>query len=428
MKIAHFRADITPPIGHPLCAGWYPSATGIVDRLSANGVVLLPEGAAPVVLCALDWAELSNGEYDLWKERLAKAAGTTPDRVTVHCIHAHDAPWPDRDAQKILDENGAPGVIMQLPWCDQVIDAVAQAVEASAPRAQPVTEIRAGKARVDRIASNRRVMGPDGKVKGVRWTRCRDAEIRNAPEGLIDPFLKTISFWNGDKKIVSLHYYAVHPTSYDGTALVTTDFAGIARDRLSRQEGVPHIYFTECGGNITAGKYNDGVADNRERFTGRMFDAMVESEKNERRHQPASVKWKTVPVILPPRDDQPPEQMLALIRDPKSESKDKSRAAIILAYRRRCEAGRPILISALHLGPDIVSVHTPGESFIEYQLFAQELRPDAHVVVPSYGDCGPGYITMERSFAEGGYEPRDSFCSGQSEAIMKDAIRRVVVD
>jgi hypothetical protein len=426
MKISPFRADITPPIGHPLCAGWYPPAKGITDRLSANGVVLLPDDDAPIVLCALDWAEVSNGDYDVWTNRLAKAAGTTADRVTVHCIHAHDAPWPDRDAQKILDEHGAPEVIMQFPWCDQVVDGAAVAVAACISNAQPVTEIRTGRARVDRIASNRRVMGPDGKVKGVRWTRCREPEIRNAPEGLIDPFLKTISFWNGDKKIVAMHYYAVHPTSYDGTGLVTTDFAGIARERMIKQEGVPHIYFTECSGNITAGKYNDGIADNRELFTQRMFDAMVETSKQEHRYSPSFVKWKTAPVILPPRDDQSAAQMLELIRDPNGDPKVKSRAAIILAYRRRCEAGRSILITALHLGKDIISVHTPGESFIEYQLFAQKLRPAAHVVVPSYGDCGPGYVTMARSFEEGGYEPRDSFCSGQSELILKDAIRRVL--
>jgi hypothetical protein len=270
-------------------------------------------------------------------------------------------------------------------------------------------------------------MGADGKVKGVRWTRCRNAEVRAAPEGVIDPFLKTLSFWNENRKIVSLHYYAVHPTSYDGTGMVTPDFAGIARDRLAKQEGVPHVYFTECGGNVTAGKYNDGVADNRELFTRRIFDAMIESEKNPARRAPGRVQWRVEPVILPPRDDQPEEKMLELIKAPGTERKTCSRAALILAYRRRCRAGIPLLLSALHLGDAVVSLHTPGEAFIEYQLYAQHLRPDSFVVAPSYGDCGPGYITLARSFEEGGYEPCDSFCSGESEGIMREAIRRLVV-
>lgn len=426
MKISVFHADITPPLGHPLCAGWYPPVTSVDDPLLALGVVLFPDGDLPIVLCALDWAELSNGEYNVWKNALAEAASTKADRVTIHCIHAHDTPWPDYEAQRILDLHGYPGVIMDYLWCQQAISRVAQSVGACHAKAVPVTEIRSGKALVHEVASNRRVMGPDGKVKGVRWTACPDAELRAAPEGVIDPYLKTISFWNEEQKIVAMHYYAVHPTSYDGTGRATPDFVGLARNRRTKEEGVPHIYFTECAGNLTCGKYNDGVADNRELFTSRIHASMVASEGSFTHHTPAGVQWKTEAVILPPRDDQPENALRDEIKNPESSTKAKSRAALILAYRKRCEEGVPIEISALHLGPDIISVHTPGEAFIEFQLHAQSLRPDALVVCPSYGDCGPGYITLERSFAEGGYEPRDAFCSGASEAILREAIAAVV--
>ena len=63
---------------------------------------------------------------------------------------------------------------------------------------------------------------------------------------------------------------------------------------------------------------------------------------------------------------------------------------------------------------------------MEYQQFAQQQRPEAFVVVPSYGDCGPGYICLERSFEEGGYEPSDSFIAGHSETLLKDVIARVM--
>ena len=60
---ATFHCDITPPLGHPLCAGWYPPAVAIGDKLSAHGLILAGREEAPVVLCALDWAELSNHDY-----------------------------------------------------------------------------------------------------------------------------------------------------------------------------------------------------------------------------------------------------------------------------------------------------------------------------------------------------------------------------
>lgn len=423
MKLSHFRFDITPPIGHPLCAGWYPKAEGISEPLTANGIILFPENDLPVVLCALDWCELSNDEYDLWLQRLAAGAGTTPERVTVHCIHAHDSPWPDRGAQNILDEAGNHNVIMWRDWNDNVLANAENAARQAVPSAQAVTAVRSGKAKVHQVASNRRVKDENGNIH-VRWTRCRDAAVRAAPEGIIDPYLKTISFWNCGQKLVALHYYAVHPTSYDGTGRISTDFVGIARERMAAQEGIPHIYFTECAGNITAGKYNDGVADNRELFTQRIFDAMVEAQNNSREFHPGEIQWKIHPIILPARETE--KQLQDLINGENVIDKVKSRAAISLRFQQRGNSGIPINISALHLGNDIISVHLPGESFIEYQLYAQELSPKATVVVPSYADCGPGYIPLAASFAEGGYEPTDAFCNEECEEIMREAIKKVV--
>lgn len=54
-------------------------------------------------------------------------------------------------------------------------------------------------------------------------------------------------------------YYATHPQSYYGQGDVTCEFIGIARNaREKEMNGVPHIHFNGAGGNIAAGKYNDG--------------------------------------------------------------------------------------------------------------------------------------------------------------------------
>jgi hypothetical protein len=91
LRIATFTADITPPIGTPLCDGLVMPAKEIVDPLSARGVVLLTSGK-PIVLCAMDWVGIGNSGYDAFRMALAKAAGTSVDRVCVHCLHQHDAP------------------------------------------------------------------------------------------------------------------------------------------------------------------------------------------------------------------------------------------------------------------------------------------------------------------------------------------------
>jgi len=68
-----------------------------------------------------------------------------------------------------------------------------------------------------------------------------------------------------------------------------------------------------------------------------------------------------------------------------------------------------------------------GLAGVEYQLYAQGLLPEAWVAVASYGDLGPGYICLEHSFEEGGYEPMDAFCAPESEGALKRAIREVIL-
>src|SRR2546422_9942660 len=104
------------------------------------------------------------------------------------------------------------------------LERAAAAAQEALARLEPVTSVGAGQARVEQVASNRRVMGPDGKVRGVRYSACRDPELRAAPEGTIDPFVKSVGFWSGDRLLAALHYYATHPQSHYGKGGVSCDF------------------------------------------------------------------------------------------------------------------------------------------------------------------------------------------------------------
>ncbi|MSR65227.1 MAG: hypothetical protein EXS18_05535 [Verrucomicrobiae bacterium] len=428
LRITSFRADITPPIGHPMCAGWHPKpANKLVDNLFALGVVLVPEGQPPVVLCAIDWVEVSHADNKLWREKLGKAAGTTADRVAVQCVHTHEGPWPDREAQALVEKHDPNTKIMFLDFCDAAIERVAAAVKAAMASLKPVTHIGTGEAEVRMVASNRRILGPDGKVKAVRWTATKDPAVRAEPEGLIDPMLKTISFWNGDSKLAALHYYATHPNSYGGVGEITKDFAGLAREQRQAEEpGTAHIYFTACAGNVTAGKYNDGNPVNRPVLTQRIHQGLVDSEKKVERFLAERLEWRTVPVELPPREDFDEKQKISEIADLSRAGSERIKSAMHLAYLRQTARHDPTWLTSLHFGNGIVIVHLPGEPFIEYQLLAQHLRHDAFVAVAGYGDCSGGYICLERSYDEGGYEPTDAFVSRKSESLMVEAIGRLM--
>jgi hypothetical protein len=422
--IATFRVDVTPPIGHPLCAGWYSTALGIVDPLYAMGVILSGEDQ-PIVLCAIDWAEMSNLSHITWRRELALAAGTTPERVAVQCTHAHCTPWPDEEAQRLVAPYADVPQVMELGWCTGALSNVADAVKAAASKPMRLTHLGLGQAKVEQVASNRRILGADGKIKAIRWTKVSDPQVRAEPEGLIDPYLKTVSFWDDDRKIAALHYYAVHPTSYDTDRMVSSEFTGLARAQLNAEEpNVLHVYFTGCAGNITAGKYNDGAVANRPVLSDRIYRGMLESEKHIDRVAVSALEWRVEPVFLPPREDMNEPDLLACLADASRDPKVRNKAAIMLAGLRRQD--QPIPFTYLNFGDRAGILNLPSESFIEYQLFAQQQRPASFVAVAAYGDCGPGYICMERSFDEGGYEPTDAFVSGKSEPLMKAAIAKLL--
>src|SRR4051794_6546688 len=99
LRIGVFHVDVTPPLGTPLCDALCKPAKEVVDPLHARGVVLL-SAQQPIVLCAVDWVGVGNSGYDTFRAELARAAGTTRERVAVHCLHQHDAPGCDFQADE----------------------------------------------------------------------------------------------------------------------------------------------------------------------------------------------------------------------------------------------------------------------------------------------------------------------------------------
>jgi hypothetical protein len=425
VRVATFRVDVTPPVGAPLCGGLVKPVAGVSEPLLALGVVLLSDDK-PVVLCAIDWCEIRSADHVRWREQIAKAVGTTPERVAVHSLHQHNAPLADTAAHQILAGAESPPAVIDLAWAARALNAVATGIGDAVKSAQPLTHLTIGEGRVEQVASNRRILGDNGKIAAMRLSTAKDARLRELPEGVVDPMLKTISLWNEGKKIASLHYYATHPMSFYGDGIVTHDFVGIAREQRTREDGVPHIYFTGCGGNIAAGKYNDGSKEVRALLGGRIHAAMVESEKQTRRVPVQHIEWRVKNVLLTPDPEFTEERLMKVIANKTTTASLRISAAFRLSFARHCATGAAIPFTSLSFGGDVRLLHLPGESFIEYQLFAQQQSPGAFIATASYGDGGPGYIPLEKSFAEGGYEPTQACAVPESEKQMREVITELL--
>ena len=406
LRLAAFQIDATPPLGSPLCNGAVKHVREIVTPLTARGIVLLGAGS-PIVLCSFDWVGIANESHDAFRAALAEAVGTEPDRVTLHTLHLHDAPGSDFATERLLAENNLAGEYSNATFDREVMVRLAAAAKASLGKALPFTRVGFGSGKVERVASNRRILGPLGKVILQRQSAAAmNPAARDAPEGTVDPLVRLVAFWNEDKPIAVLTYYATHPMSYYGQGSVNWDFVGMARAmREAALPGVPHIHFDGAGGNVAAGKYNDGSKDNRPVLALRLADGMRaawDAQKKQELHA-ADIGWQVQPVSMPVRDTLNEEDLTGKICDSKLKLTDRLRAGRDLTFLRRTRAGHQIPLACLRPGSARV-LHMPGELFVEYQIAAQGMRPDDFVAMAAYGDYGPGYIGTAVAYGQGGYE------------------------
>lgn len=425
LRVAAFEAEVTPPVGHPLCGGWIRPLEAVDDPLLAKGVVLA-DGDERYVLCAVDWCLLQTDAFEVFRRRLARGAGVPESQVTVHTVHQHNAPIADARAERLLREVVGAPQHLDLAFLDQATGRLEAAVREACGRLEPFTHVGFGRARVREFASNRRVRLADGAIH-VRYSATKDPALQAAPEGLIDPWLRTVTFLDGTRPRVRLHYYATHPMSYYGDGRATSDTVGLARRALEREEGVPQVYFTGCGGNITAGKYNDGSPAARVALTERVLAAMRQAVAATETEPVQRLDWQITRVRFTPRSEREwsRERARSALDDPQATAQARLKAALDLAWLERLERNPHVEISRLTVGP-VTSLHLPGEAFIEYQLYAQSLRPGRFVAVAAYGEAGPGYICCDASLTEGGYEPTMSRVGPPSEFELKAGIARLL--
>jgi hypothetical protein len=425
-QVATFQFDVTPPTGHSLCGGLIKPVAEVRDGLQALGFVLLGAGS-PIVICALDWTGLCNTAHQHFREALASAAGTTADRVTVHCVHQHDAPLVCLDAQRFVATEGDMAPIFELEFFKTCLRRAQGAVETALRHAGPVSQIGCGQAKVSQVASNRRIARDEvGRVVAERRSFCCDQRLREMPEGLVDPWLKTVSFGNQDQPVVACHYYATHPQSFYGEGGVSSEFVGLARKRRRQEDpGCLHIYFTGCAGNVSAGKYNDGSAEACVQLTDRIYHAIVKSEEQLTWSPLEKVSWNTVELMPNTWETLFDPLLVEQLGNRYYQPGVRVRAAFMLAWKERLERNEPLVLSSLRAS-NIEILHLPGECFIEYQLRAQAGVPKKFVATAAYGDGGPWYIPVKEEYGKGGYELTSTFCGPGTDRMLTSGIQKLL--
>ena len=424
LRIATFQADVTPPLGVPLCHGYGKPAEKILDPLTARGVILMVS-EEPIVLCAVDWVGISNASHDTFRDSLAAAVGTVRDRVALHYVHQHNAPGIDSSTEEILAAHGLSGKMFDPDVGRKAITQVAEAAGEALKKPHRVTHLGYGLAKVEKVASTRRVLTPDGKLRFWRSSSGGTKKMKAAPEGLIDPYVRLLSLWDGEQPLVSMTYYACHPCAFYGRGGVSSEIMGVARTtRDATLPGVLNIHFNGAGGDIAVGKYNDNTPATRPRLAGRLEAGMKAAWETQKKVPvtAADVDWRVRSVRLPMNKSYDEARFLKIIDDTKVSTRQRVLTARKLAWLYLDRAARRTDIGCLRIGPAYV-LHMPGELFVEYQLAAQKMRPDGFVSMAAYSDQGPTYICTKIAYSQGGYEVGASRVAPEVEDVLMAAMR-----
>ena len=160
--------------------------------------------------------------------------------------------------------------------------------------------------------------------------------------------------------------------------------------------GLLHVHFTGAGGNIGAGKYNDGTPENRQILAQRLANGMAAAWIATARQpiRSTDVTWRTQAVVLPPAPHLDEKQLLTVLDDDNAHQyatrlrSDRPRLAPTLQESGRCP-------SQLSAPGEARILLLPGEAVVEYQLWAQQENPEEFVAVAAYGDYATGYICLE---------------------------------
>jgi hypothetical protein len=350
----------------------------------------------------------------------------------VHTVHNHDAVGVGDLAEEILAAHGLSGKMFHVASAKKAMERVAEAAGKAAGKPRQVTHLGYGLGKVEKVASTRRVLTPDGKlafIRGSKGTGPRNERGSAAPEGLIDPHVRLVSFWDDEKPLVAMSYYACHPCSYYGRGDISADFVGMARAaREAALPGVAQIYFSGAGGDITCGKYNDGSTKMRPILAARLERGMKLAWETQKRVPvtAADVDWRVAPVSLPVSRSLLDEKGIReTLENPDATLISRVLAAVKLAWIRRAKAGHKVEPSCLRIGPAYV-LHMPGELFVEYQLAAQKMRPNDFVCMAAYGDLGSLYVGTKIAYSQGGYEVSMSLVAPEVEDVLMSAMRELL--
>ncbi len=409
MKAGAARRDITPPVGMTIAPPERKSI-GVHGPLSASALFLDDQVGGAVAIFCFDLVGCSFETAEQVHQAVKNATGI--EHVLLNFSHTHSGRGldPRSDGSKTDDETA---------WNDSVHDAILDIVAEAKAAAVPVT-LLAGRATAQ-VGFNRRIMYEDGQVgMGVN------------KEGPVVPWVNVLAVKRQDTgQFVSvLLEHAAHPVIVpDTSSLTSADFPGSAVARINEElgDGAVVMFAQGCGANINAYPLRT-THENSDAAGRELGEAALQALASATPLAGNTLIFRETSVALPcqpypsmevwqqtvdnlasdwkrgTESGRPVDWITEEVYNATIEMLDKVRGFI---ESGQAPPARRIDVSALMLGSDWCLVALGGETFCQYELWADEAAPFAHNMTLGYTNGIGGYVAGDDALAmgaTGGYE------------------------
>ena len=401
-----------------------------------------------LLIVTLDHGGQSLEENRILREVISRATGVHRDNIVVNYSHSHNAPAPNEGWREESQVSTAELKIPYEEWLAHDIHRLGswekwQYGHIAEVAKRAMSCLHPAKLSVGRApahgAYNRRLM-QDGRIRhGVN------------PCGAVAPWVDVISVCGRDgERIAALFSYAAHPVivhhdwKTGSHSVIGPDYPGYAVNHLrnlldkgGEPEGV-FMFAQGWSGDVNAYPRASGDFDacDAAGFSLAFATARAIVESKEVRAAPIRTRSQTLslPCKLPSV-----EECQGWFGDPIAYDSEGFPYGIgnlerLLEIAKRGERQfRELPLRAIAIGSELCLILAPGELFVEYQLFADEISQFAHTVVLGFTNANIGYIGTQKDYElpglTGGHgiAPNSAMpLEMEAEGKVKDGIKRLV--
>ncbi len=433
LRMGSAKIDITPPLGMPM-GGYFQVRlnTGMHDPLYAKAMVLQDDNVE-VAMVFCDLLNLPRSYVDDARKIIQSTTHIPLENVMISATHSHTGPEMNH---VFLDRlQGAPAQIAR-EYREVLPKRIAEAVQEAEAHLQFV-EVWAGAGREESLPFNRRYLMKDGTI-GWNPGKLNPNIVR--PAGQVDPEIPIVYFTTpNNSPVATFVNYAMHADTTGGTQY-SADFPGALGRALDVVKGPQMLTLFAIG---AAGNINHLDFRTSDRQQGPQESARIAAIL-------AADVLKTYPQLT--NVDGPLRARHEVIQLPiqqvTPEEVEKSRALVDRAVNAGPKGipflelvgavknllltdyhGQPIEaeVDVVSLGRDVAWVGLPGELFVELGMDIKNASPFRYTIVDELTNDSIHYVPDLKAFAEGNYEPVNSFCApGGGEKLVAAATHLLI--